>query len=194
MHLLRLTSTRLRSGLCLAAIAALAACGTTTPLPPLPPLPSAPVQPPAPHAPVIRPAPAPLVPAPAPQASNPNASFGRPALGPVLARFDGEVVKGIDIGGRLGEPIQAARDGRVVLVSSALPAYGTMVILKHDDDFITAYAHVSKALVAEGETVTRGQPIAEMGQSGTDRVKLRFEIRKGGAAVDPEPYLNGSAH
>lgn len=183
MHLLHLTSTRLRSGLCLAAIAALAACGTTTPLPPLPPLPSAPSQPPAP-----------LVPAPAPQASNPNASFGRPALGPVLARFDGEVVKGIDIGGRQGEPIQAARDGRVVLVSSALPAYGTMVILKHDDDFITAYAHVSKALVAEGETVTRGQPIAEMGQSGTDRVKLRFEIRKGGAAVDPEPYLNGSAH
>ncbi|MGJ7545239.1 murein hydrolase activator EnvC family protein [Variovorax sp. LT1R16] len=190
MHLLRLTSTRLRSGLCLAAIAALAACGTTTPLPPLPPLPSAPSQPPAPPAPVARPAPA--MPAPTLQASNPNASFGRPAPGPVLARFDGEAVKGIDIAGRMGEPIQAARDGRVVLVSSALPAYGTMVILKHDDDFITAYAHVSKALVNEGDAVTRGQPIAEMGQSGSDRVKLRFEIRKGGVAVDPEPYLNGT--
>lgn len=191
MHLFRLTSTRLRSGLCVAAIASLAACGTTTPLPPLPPLPSTPSPQPAP-APVARPAPAPALPAPTLQPSNPNASFGRPAPGAVLARFDGDAVKGIDIAGRLGEPVRAARDGRVVLVSSALPAYGTMVILKHDDDFITAYAHVSKALVAEGDAVTRGQPIAEMGQSGTDRVKLRFEIRKGGAAVDPEPYLNGA--
>jgi lipoprotein NlpD len=121
----------------------------------------------------------------------PGATFGAPAAGPVIGRFDGNMNKGIDVGGRLGDPIRAARAGQVVLVSSALPAYGTMVILKHDNDFITAYAHVSKALVAEGDQVVRGQPIAEMGQSGTDRVKLRFEIRKGGVAVDPEPYLSG---
>jgi lipoprotein NlpD len=121
----------------------------------------------------------------------PGASFGAPAAGPVIGRFDGNMNKGIDVGGRLGDPIRAARAGQVVLVSSALPAYGTMVILKHDNDFITAYAHISKALVAEGDQVARGQPIAEMGQSGTDRVKLRFEIRKAGVAVDPEPYLSG---
>jgi len=189
MHLSRLSSVILRSGVCAATAAALLACSTPTPLPPMAPLPTYPQQqpaPPAPPAPIARPMPV----APAPQL-NPNASFGRPAAGPSTGRFDGNANKGIDIAGRLGEPVLAARDGQVVLVSNALPAYGTMVILKHEDDFITAYAHVSRALVAEGDRVARGQPIAEMGQSGTDRVKLRFEIRKAGVAVDPEPYLSG---
>ena len=187
MHLSRLSSAILRSGLGAVAAAGLLACGTPTPLPPMAPLPTYPQQQPAPPAPIARPAPV----APAPQV-NPNASFGRPAAGPATGRFDGNVNKGIDIAGRLGEPVLAARAGQVVLVSNALPAYGTMVILKHDEDFITADAHVSRSLVAEGDTVSRGQPIAEMGQSGTDRVKLRFEIRKAGVAVDPEPYLSGA--
>ena len=189
MHLSRLSAMSLRSGLGAVAIAGLLACGTPTPLPPMAPLPSYVPPPAAPAAPVLRPAP--VAPAPAPQV-NPNTSFGRPAAGPSAGRFDGGANKGIDIAGRLGDPVLAARAGQVVLVSNALPAYGTMVILKHDEDFITAYAHVSRTLVAEGDTVSRGQPIAEMGQSGTDRVKLRFEIRKAGVAVDPEPYLNGS--
>lgn len=185
MHRFSPSSVMLRSTLAAVAVAAVAACGTTTPLPPMAPLPT-----------YRTPAPAPVVP-PAPPSSglrdNLSAAFGTPAAGPVIGRFDGNTNKGIDIGGRLGDPIRAARAGQVVLVSSALPAYGTMVILKHDNDFITAYAHIGRALVAEGDPVARGQQIAEMGQSGTDRVKLRFEIRKAGVAVDPQPYLNGTA-
>ena len=185
MHLFSLPSVMRRSML-VAAVASVAACTTTTPLPPMAPLPTYPT--PAP----TMPPPAPL-PAPTPPGlrDTPGAAFGAPAAGPVIGRFDGNTNKGIDIGGRMGDPIRAARAGQVVLVSSALPAYGTMVILKHDNDFITAYAHISRPLVAEGDQVARGQPIAEMGQSGTDRVKLRFEIRKAGVAVDPEPYLSG---
>ncbi|MDM0121417.1 murein hydrolase activator EnvC family protein [Variovorax arabinosiphilus] len=184
MHLFPLPSVMRRSTLVAVAAAALAACGTTTPLPPMAPLPTYPVP--------AAPPPAPL-PAPTPPGLRdaPGATFGAPAAGPVIGRFDGNANKGIDIGGRMGDPIRASRAGQVVLVSSALPAYGTMVILKHDNDFITAYAHISRPLVAEGDQVARGQPIAEMGQSGTDRVKLRFEIRKAGVAVDPEPYLSG---
>ncbi|WP_435448352.1 murein hydrolase activator EnvC family protein [Variovorax sp. LT1P1] len=185
MHLFPLPSVMRRSML-VAAVAALAACTTTTPLPPMAPLPTYPT--PAPAAPPPVPTPAPTPPG---LRDMPGATFGAPAAGPVIGRFDGNMNKGIDIGGRIGDPIRAARAGQVVLVSSALPAYGTMVILKHDNDFITAYAHISRALVAEGDQVARGQPIAEMGQSGADRVKLRFEIRKAGVAVDPEPYLSG---
>ena len=186
MHLSSLPSVMRRSTLLSVAAAALAACGTTTPLPPMAPLPTYPTP---------APAPPPSVPVPAPTPPGlrdvPGATFGAPAAGAVIGRFDGNANKGIDIGGRMGDPIRASRAGQVVLVSSALPAYGTMVILKHDNDFITAYAHINRALVAEGDQVARGQPIAEMGQSGTDRVKLRFEIRKAGVAVDPEPYLSG---
>jgi lipoprotein NlpD len=186
MHLSLPSSVTLRSTLLAIAATALTACGTNTPLPPMTPLPTYPAPAPAAPPPVVTPAPV------SPGLRDaPGASFGAPAAGPVIGRFDGSMNKGIDVGGRLGDPIRAARAGQVVLVSSALPAYGTMVILKHDNDFITAYAHISKALVAEGDQVARGQPIAEMGQSGTDRVKLRFEIRKAGVAVDPEPYLSG---
>ena len=97
----------------------------------------------------------------------------------------------MDIAGELGDPILASRDGRVVIVSNALKAYGTMIIVKHDETYITAYANIDKALVKENDVVRQGQKIAEMGKSGTDRVKLHFEIRKQGVAVDPEPYLSG---
>lgn len=117
----------------------------------------------------------------------------RPVAGPVIARFAEPSNPGIDFGGRMGDPVVASRDGRVVLVSSALPNYGTMVVIKHDDMYITAYAHLSRVLVAENEVVRAGQTVAEMGSSGADRVKLHFEIRKMGTAVDPEPYLQGLA-
>lgn len=132
-------------------------------------------------------------PQPAPYASTPRAAvaFMRPANGPTLTRFDGKNSKGIDIGGNAGDPIVASADGRVVIVSSALRSYGTMVIVKQDETYLTAYAHLQRALVKEGDVVRQGQTIGEMGRTGTDRVKLHFEIRKKGVAVDPAPYLQG---
>ncbi len=117
--------------------------------------------------------------------------FIRPTGGSVIARFDGVSNKGIDIAGKLGDPIVASADGRVVYVGGELPAYGNMVIVKHNETFLTAYAHLSTILVKENAVVRQGEKIAEMGRSNADRVKLRFEIRKNGNAVNPEPYLNG---
>ncbi|MET3494681.1 murein hydrolase activator EnvC family protein [Variovorax boronicumulans] len=154
-----------RAGAAALVAAALAAC--TTPLPPDRPVPV--VTPPV----------------------QKQALFIRPASGTTIARFDGVRTKGIDIAGRLGDPIVASADGRVVYVGGDLPAYGNMVIIKHNDIFLTAYAHAQTLLVKEGTVVRQGEKIAEMGKSNTDRVKLRFEIRKNGVAVDPEPYLNG---
>jgi len=123
----------------------------------------------------------------------PPALFGRPAAGAILSRFDGQSNKGIDIAGNLGDPVLAAADGRVVYVGGELRGYGNMIIIKHDETFLTAYAHNSAMLVKENDVVRRGQKIAEMGDSAADRVKLHFEIRRQGVAVDPLPYLDGSA-
>jgi len=152
--------------------------------------------PPAPGPQPTQPAPAPspstsAAPAPAPPA--PPALFARPAEGTVVGRFDGKRNKGIDFAGSAGDPVLAAADGRVVFVGSQLRGYGNMVIVKHSETYITAYAHNQKILVKEKDLVRRGQQIAEMGRSGTDRVKLHFEIRKQGVAVDPQPYLDGRA-
>ncbi|MDP9898430.1 murein hydrolase activator EnvC family protein [Variovorax ginsengisoli] len=173
------------------ALAGLAAC-VSTPLPPMPPLrPLGSTDAPAP-APMPAP-PRPVVTAPAapPVVTGPR-SFVPPVPGARVGRFNNDTNKGVDFAGNLGEPIHAARAGRVVLVSSALSTYGTMIVVKHDDDFITAYAQIGKALVKEGDEVQQGQPIAEMGRNATNnRVELHFEIRKQGTAVDPEPYLDG---
>ncbi|MDQ0035178.1 lipoprotein NlpD [Variovorax boronicumulans] len=120
-----------------------------------------------------------------------QALFIRPASGTTIARFDGVRNKGLDIAGNLGDPIVASADGRVVYVGSELRSYGNMVIVKHNETFLTAYAHAQIILVRENAVVRQGEKIAEMGRSDTDRVKLHFEIRKNGTAVDPEPYLNG---
>ena len=166
----------------LMTLALFCACGTSVPLKAPPPGSTAtPMQTPMPVA-------------PAPQRPVPQASFAHPARGATISHFDGRLNKGIDIEGRPGDPVLAARDGRVVIVTSALPAYGKMVILKHDETFITAYAHIERSLVGENEVVRQGQPIAEMGKSGRDRVALHFEIRKLGIAVDPEPYLRGEVN
>mgnify|MGYP002619596191 CR=1 FL=1 len=114
-----------------------------------------------------------------------------PAQGPLIARFqsNGSLNKGIDIAGQLGQPVKAAADGAVVYAGRGLIGYGEMIIIKHDDTYLSAYAHNNRLLVNEGDQVKAGQVIAEMGSTGTDRVKLHFEIRRRGQPVDPLTYL-----
>ncbi|OGI42462.1 MAG: hypothetical protein A2150_04980 [Candidatus Muproteobacteria bacterium RBG_16_64_11] len=97
--------------------------------------------------------------------------------------------KGLDIAGARGQTIAAAADGRVVYQGGGLRGYGQLIIVKHSDDFLSAYAHNDKIHVKEGDQVKRGQKIAEMGNTGTDQVKLHFEIRRQGVPVDPLRYL-----
>ncbi len=97
--------------------------------------------------------------------------------------------KGIDIAGSLGQPIVATANGSVVYAGSGLRGYGELVIIKHNDTFISAYGHNRRLLVKEGQAVKAGQQIAEMGSTGTDQVKLHFEIRRQGKPVDPLQYL-----
>lgn len=114
-----------------------------------------------------------------------------PHAGPIIEGFSnaGYGSKGIDIAGKEGDPIVAAAAGEVVYAGSGLLGYGRLVIITHNEEFLSAYAHNSKILVAEGGTVKAGDPIAEMGSSGTNRVKLHFEVRKRGVPVDPKGYL-----
>jgi lipoprotein NlpD len=107
----------------------------------------------------------------------------------VLAGFDEAKNKGIDIGGKLGEPVLASADGKVVYAGSGLRGYGNLVILKHNNTYLTAYAHNQTLLVKEDQQVKRGQKIAEMGNSDSEQVKLHFEIRKLGKPVDPAKLL-----
>jgi lipoprotein NlpD len=112
-----------------------------------------------------------------------------PAAGAVVATFDDARNKGLAIGGRAGDPVLAAAEGRVVYAGSGLRGYGNLVIIKHNNTFLSAYAHNQTLLVKEDQTVRRGQKIAEMGSSDADRVKLHFEIRRQGKPVDPARYL-----
>jgi lipoprotein NlpD len=114
-----------------------------------------------------------------------------PAGGAIIGRYasNGSLNKGIDIAGNMGEPILAASDGAVVYAGSGLRGYGELVIIKHNDTYVSAYGHNRRLLVHEGQQVKVGQKIAEMGSTGTDRVKLHFEIRRQGKPVDPMQYL-----
>lgn len=113
-----------------------------------------------------------------------------PATGPLLAGFDeGRNVKGLAIGGKLGDAVVAAADGRVVYAGSGLRGYGNLVIVKHNNTYLSAYAHNQALLVREDQVVRRGQKIAEMGSSDADRVQLHFEIRRLGKPVDPARLL-----
>lgn len=107
----------------------------------------------------------------------------------VLAGFDEQKNKGIDLGGRAGDPVLASADGRVVYAGAGLRGYGNLIILKHNNTYLSAYAHNQTLLVKEDQVVRKGQKIAEMGSSDTDRVKLHFEIRRQGKPVDPSRYL-----
>ena len=116
-------------------------------------------------------------------------SWAWPASGPVLQGFDEQRNKGLDIGGKAGDAVLAAADGRVVYAGSALRGYGNLVILKHNSTFLSAYAHNQSLLVKEDQVVKRGQKIAEMGSTDAERVQLHFEIRRDGKPVDPARFL-----
>ena len=124
--------------------------------------------------------------APAPP---PAAEFIWPARGKVIAGFAEPRRKGIDIDGKLGDPVIAAAAGRVTYTGTGIPGLGKLVVIKHDNGFITVYAHNKDILVKEQQAVKRGQKIAEVGNTDADRPKLHFQIRKGSAAVDPMRYL-----
>jgi len=112
-----------------------------------------------------------------------------PSKGVLITHFGNGLSKGIDIGGVRGSSVQAAAPGRVVYVGSGLRGYGKLIIMRHGKTLLSAYAHNARILVAEGQNVAGGQPIAEMGDTDADRVKLHFEIREHGKPVDPLSYL-----
>ena len=114
-----------------------------------------------------------------------------PSNGVLIGKFSSNdsLNKGIDIAGDLGQPVLAASDGSVVYAGSGLRGYGELVIIKHSETYVSAYGHNRRLLVREGQQVKAGQTIAEMGSTGTDRVKLHFEIRRQGKPVDPLQLL-----
>jgi lipoprotein NlpD len=115
----------------------------------------------------------------------------RPVSGKVAKRFSKKRgMTGVEFKGRKGDPVRAAADGKVVYSGTGLVRYGKLLIIKHENNLLTAYAHNSQLQVSEGDVVKTGQQIAKMGRSGTDRVKLHFEVRKGGKPVDPMRYLS----
>lgn len=142
---------------------------------------------------VAAPVPTPVVASPTPPSANrepdDDVSWMWPATGPVIAPFDEGKSKGLGIAGKLGDAVLAAADGRVVYAGSGLRGYGNLVILKHNNTYLTAYAHNQTLLVKEDQAVRRGQKIAEMGSTDAERVQLHFEIRRQGKPVDPARLL-----
>ena len=139
----------------------------------------------------------PVAPPPPPPVPEPEKASGTeggdvdwmwPVKGKVLAPFT-ETAKGMDIGGRKGAPVLAAASGRVVYAGSGLRGYGKLVIIKHNNTWLSAYAHNENILVKEQQDVKKGQKIAEMGSSDADQVKLHFEVRRQGKPVDPAKVL-----
>ena len=120
--------------------------------------------------------------------AEPGIRLSWPAKGKVTQDFS-ESNKGINIAGKLGEPVAAAADGKVVYAGNSLRGYGNLVIVKHDNTYLTAYAYNKNLLVKEGDAVKKGQKIAEMGDTDTNAVQLHFELRVNGKPVNPIPYL-----
>jgi len=112
-----------------------------------------------------------------------------PAAGRVLAGFSKGTNKGVDILGKVGDPVFASASGRVLYSGSGVRGYGKLVIIKHNDTYLSAYAHNSNLLVKEGQNVVKGQKIAEIGNTDSPQVKLHFEIRRQGEPVDPMKFL-----
>lgn len=139
----------------------------------------------------VAPAPAvtPKTPASAQTGADDELGFIWPASGSLIAGFDEVRNKGYDIGGKAGDPVLAVADGRVVYAGAGLRGYGNLIILKHNNTYLTAYAHNQSLLVKEDQSVRKGQKIAEMGSTDSDRVKLHFEVRRQGKPVDPSRYL-----
>ncbi|MDH3318498.1 MAG: peptidoglycan DD-metalloendopeptidase family protein [Betaproteobacteria bacterium] len=114
-----------------------------------------------------------------------------PARGGLLAKFAEPSSKGVDIGGKAGDPVVAAAAGQVLYTGTGIRGFGKLIVIRHENGFSSVYAHNREILVKEGQTVSRGQRIAELGDSDADRPKLHFEIRKSGKPVDPLRYLPG---
>jgi lipoprotein NlpD len=118
-----------------------------------------------------------------------NLAWAWPVSQPVTAGFDEQRNKGLDFAGKPGDPVLAVADGRVVYAGSGLRGYGNLVIIKHNNTYLTAYAHNRAMLVEQDQVVRKGQRIAEMGSTESDTVKLHFEVRKLGKPVDPAKLL-----
>ncbi len=129
-------------------------------------------------------------PAPVASSNDEDLDWAWPAKGKIISSFNESAsLKGLDISGKAGQPVLASAPGKVVYSGSGLRGYGKLVIIKHNKTFLSAYAHNSQILVREGQSVSKGQRIAEMGDSDADQVKLHFEIRRMGKPVDPIRYL-----
>ena len=160
---------------------------------------------PKPPAAAVQPAPPPAKPAaaePKPPAAEPKPpapqegaeddekiDWGWPTAGRLLAGFSENTNKGLDIGGKAGQPVNASASGTVLYVGSGIRGYGKLIVIRHSRTYSTVYAHNSEILVKESQRVVKGQKIAEMGNSDTDQVKLHFEIRLLGKPTDPAKFL-----
>lgn len=133
--------------------------------------------------------PEPSKPAPAASGEDGKIDWAWPASGKIIAGFNETSSKGVDLAGKSGDPVLAAASGRVVYAGTGLRGYGKLVIVKHDNNFLSAYAHNQNLMVKEGQAVSKGQKIAELGDTDSDRPKLHFEIRKQGKPVDPGKFL-----
>ncbi len=164
--------------------AALAKLRAAAPESTTPPATAAPATPPPPRADAGR------TPSPASSADPDAVAWGWPATGKILAGFnENGGPKGVQIAGELGQPVLASAGGRVVYTGSGLRGYGNLVIIKHNNTYLSAYAHNRSVLVKQGDNVAKGQKIAEMGNSDASRVMLHFEIRRLGKPVDPMKFL-----
>ena len=154
---------------------------STAPAGSMPSVQAPPAPPPSSSAPVVAPAAPPLRPG----------AWQWPSAGRMIRGFSrgAQPHKGVDIEGKSGDPVLAANSGSVVYAGNGVRGYGNLLILKHDATFLSAYAHNSRLLVKEGDVVAGGQKIAEVGDSGTDRFKLHFEVRKQGNPIDPLTIL-----
>jgi lipoprotein NlpD len=139
------------------------------------------------------PPPPPKAPEPPPAAAGTGlldgVAFGWPATGTILQNFDETSSKGLSLGGKAGDVVRAAADGRVIFSGAGPRGYGNLIIVKHQNELLSVYAHNRSLAVKEGESVKRGQKIAELGNSGTDKPKLHFEIRQQGKPIDPLAVL-----
>ena len=141
-----------------------------------------------PAKPAAEPAPKPAA-APAAEKDAEAIEFIWPARGKLLAGFSEPTSKGLDIGGKPGDPVVAAAPGRVIYIGTGIRGYGKLIVIKHDNNFNSVYAHNREILVKQDQQVARGQKIAELGDTDADTPKLHFEIRKSGKPVDPAKYL-----
>ena len=137
----------------------------------------------------LKPEPAVKVESPPPGGDD-GVSWSWPASGKVVSTFnDSANLKGIGIAGKRGQPVLASAPGRVIFSGTGIRGFGKLIVIKHNNIFLSVYAHNHELLVKEGQNVAKGQKIAEMGSTDTDQVKLHFEIRRYGKPVDPAKLL-----